>query len=189
MKNRSQILLFLFGTISFTACEHKPREIRMTFYQDTLINGVKTEKVLKTGRVKELTSTQRDSIEQLLTEAETVTEHYLVRAANEDTTIYLDKVIRHWHQDSLEEKIAKDQIYQAVAIRFGQTLVDNNNFEWKLFGNELIIEDKDEFGAERPYDISKRIIEKMDSLNLQKTKIRILRDVKIIKQLEELGRK
>jgi hypothetical protein len=94
----------------------------MTFYQDTLINGVKIEKVLKTGRVKELTNTQRDSIDQLVTEAETLTGQYLERATNEHTMIYLDRVIRRWRQDSLEKETARTRFIKLLQFSLDRRL-------------------------------------------------------------------
>src|SRR6188768_1017592 len=176
MRNLFQILISAFVVISFTACEHRPRETTITFHQDTVINGVRTQKIIKTGRVRRLANTELDSIEEIVENAEILTRGYLPRLTSEDTVAYLDRLIAYWRQDSRGDKITKDQINQAVAMQFGQALMDNNNFEWILLGNELILEEKQGFGAERPFEISKRIIDKRDSLDLQRTRSRIKRD-------------
>jgi hypothetical protein len=189
MKNLFQTLIFVFAVISFTACEPKPRETTITFHQDTVINGVKTQRVIKTGKVRRLANSELDSMEEIVENAAALTIRYVPRITNEDTVAYLDRLIEYWHQDSRGDKMTKDQINQAVAMQFGQALMDNNNFEWILLGNELIIEEKQGFGAERPFEISKAIIDKRDSLDLQRTRSRIKRDVSIIRQLDEIGRK
>jgi hypothetical protein len=190
MKDFIHILICTFLAVTFiVACEPKPTDVTMTFSRDTVINGVKTEEILKTGHVRQLTRIQRDSINEMVIHAEILTERYLSREVHEDTIVYLDKLIAHLKGDSLVDRMTLDQISHAIAIQFGQAMVENNNFEWKLFEKELMIEEKQGFEAKFPYEIAKAILYQQDTADLYETRLTIIRHVKIFKQMEDLRAK
>jgi hypothetical protein len=189
MKSFFHVLIYVLATISFIRCDYRQKEVRMTFSRDIILDGVKTEKIIRTGNVRNLSGVERDSIEQVLKNSVALTGNYLVRNMDEDTVVYLDRLIAHWLKDSLSGKIAKDELTKIVAIQFGQSLVDNNNFEWKRFESELIVNERSDVVTEFPDELVKEVIHNMDSMDLEKTKRRIIRDVKIMTQVEALGNK
>ena len=101
MKNLFQILICACALIPFTACERKTVEISVAFQQDTVINGVKTKTTTKERRLRQLTWTEQDSIDEMIGTSENLISPYLARTTHEDTVVYLDRLIAYWHQDSL----------------------------------------------------------------------------------------